>query len=308
MRSVASNGMPAVDRSLARRAAVVVAVAAAGLLIVGIVLVIAHANSSSGAALPPQPAYTPADPAASAGALPTLPATPASRPAPTAPSNSNAATRLATFWGIDVSWPQCDPGALPNITTGFVTVGVNDGKPFTANPCLPAQAAYAKTHSGYSAYLNIDAPRGGNPASYGARVARDGLARVRSVGLGSPVIWLDVETLNHWSSDLTANVAVINGALHALQRQHVTAGIYSSADMWQRITGGATVQVPVWLATSVTDYRTVDPLCQAGLGGEAAVLAQYVATTGTQLIDVDVLCTATRSQSVGMFAAGPGGR
>jgi hypothetical protein len=54
----------------------------------------------------------------------------------------------------------------------------------------------------------------------------------------------------------------------------------------------------------VTDYRTLDPLCATGLGGRPAVLAQYVATTGQQLIDVDVLCTATREKTVGMFAAG----
>jgi len=216
------------------------------------------------------------------------------------------ASRLATFWGIDVSWPQCDPGALPALTTGFVVVGVNDGRPFTDNPCAREQVAYATAHTGYAAYLNIDAPRFGDAASYGRKIALDGLARSTADGIRAPTIWLDVETLNHWADPAT-NVAVINGALHALQQHGVTAGIYTAVPMWQQITGGATINVPVWLATTVTDYRDVDPLCAVGVGGHPAALAQYVATTGNQLIDVDVLCSATRSQSVPMFAAGAGG-
>ncbi|MBV9293276.1 MAG: hypothetical protein JO222_12560 [Frankiales bacterium] len=216
------------------------------------------------------------------------------------------AARLATFWGIDVSWPQCDPGALPALTTGFVVVGVNDGRPFTDNPCARQQVTYATAHTGYAAYLNIDAPRFGDAASYGRKAALDGLARATADGIRAPTIWLDVETLNHWADPAT-NVAVINGALHALQQHGVTAGIYTAVPMWQQITGGASINVPVWLATTVTDYRDVDPLCAVGVGGHPAALAQYVATTGSQLIDVDVLCTATRSQSVPMFAAGAGG-
>jgi hypothetical protein len=223
------------------------------------------------------------------------------RPAPFTP-----ARRLATFWGIDVSWPQCDPGALPALTTGFVVVGVNDGRPFTDNPCARDQVAYATAHTGYAAYLNIDAPRFGDAAAYGRKVALDGLARAMADGIRAPTIWLDVETLNHWADPAT-NVAVINGALHALQHHGVTAGIYTAVPMWQQITGGAAVNVPVWLATTVTDYRDVDPLCAVGVGGHRAALAQYVATTGNQLIDVDVLCSASRIQSVPMFAAGAGG-
>jgi hypothetical protein len=233
------------------------------------------------------------------------PATRAPAQRPTAHANQPApvATALSTFWGIDVSWPQCAPSGLPTLQTAFVVVGVNDGRPFTDNPCLAQQVAYAKSHSGYSAYLNLDAPRGEDPTTYGRRAALDGLARAHAAGLRPPTIWLDIEVLNHWA-DPTTNVDVINGALHALARHHVTAGIYSSVPMWQQITGGASVGVPVWLATSVTDYRTLDPLCAQGLGGRPAVIAQYVATTGSALVDVDVLCTATRTRTVGMFAAG----
>ncbi|HET6818694.1 MAG TPA: hypothetical protein VFH66_15810 [Mycobacteriales bacterium] len=217
-------------------------------------------------------------------------------------SSGTQATRLATFWGVDVSWPQCD--GIPSLPAGFATVGVNGGRPFTDNPCLAEQVAYAKQRSGYAAYLNLDAPRGEDATSYGARAAIDGLARARHAGLAVQTIWLDVEVLNHWSNDAATNVAVINGAAHALQARGLTVGVYSSVPMWQQITGGARLTMPVWLATSVIDYRDVQPLCKAGLGGRPAEMAQYVASAQGKLIDVDVLCNNAIPDVVGMFTAG----
>jgi len=254
--------------------------------------------------------------AASRGALPTTvrpPAPAAARPvSPPAAAvrTSAAATHLSTGWGIDVSWPQCDDfgGGLapPAVQPGFVAVGVNNGKPFTDNRCLPAELAYARSHTGFAAYLNIDAPRSGDAAAYGRKVALDGLARMARAKLVTPVVWLDVEVLNHWSSSGVANVAVINAALHTLQARHVQAGIYSSGPMWQQITGGARIGVPVWLATTVTDYRQLPQWCVSGLGGREAEMAQYVASDGRQLVDVDVLCPHAIPRVVGMFGAGRG--
>jgi GH25 family lysozyme M1 (1,4-beta-N-acetylmuramidase) len=120
------------------------------------------------------------------------------------------------------------------------------------------------------------------------------------------VLWLDVEVLNHWSSSGAANVAVINAALRTLQQHHVTAGIYSSVPMWQQITGGARIDVPVWLATTVTDYRQLPSYCDSGLGGRPAEMAQYVAWDGRQLVDVDVLCAHAIPAVVSEFAPGSG--
>src|SRR3954469_8928620 len=213
------------------------------------------------------------------------------------------ATRLSTFWGVDVSWPQCN-GGIPPLAPGFGVVGVNGGRPFTDNPCLSEQVTYAKGLSGYAAYINLDAPRAEDARSYGKRSALDGLARARRAGLDVSTIWLDVEVLNHWSHDAAANVAVINGAATALQSRGVTAGIYSSGPMWQQITGGARVTMPVWLATSVIDYRDVQPLCRDGLGGHSAEMAQYVASANDRLIDIDVLCNNAIPDVVTRFTAG----
>jgi GH25 family lysozyme M1 (1,4-beta-N-acetylmuramidase) len=195
---------------------------------------------------------------------------------------------------------------MPVVQPGFVVVGINGGKPFTDNSCLAREVSYARTRTGVSAYLNIDAPRSGDAASYGRKAALDGLARAQRAHLAVPVLWLDVEVLNHWSSSGAFNVAVINGALQALQQHGVKAGIYSSVAMWQQITGGARLDVPVWLATSVTDYRQLPQWCDTGLGGRPAEMTQYVAWDGHQLVDVDVLCQHAIPAVVGEFAAGAG--
>jgi hypothetical protein len=195
---------------------------------------------------------------------------------------------------------------MPNVQPGFVVVGVNGGRPFTDNACRSREVDWARTRTGVSAYVNIDAPRGGDPASYGRKVALDALARAQQAGLRLPVLWLDVEVLNHWSKDLSYNVDVINGAIRALQSRSVTPGVYSSVPMWQQITGGARLDVPVWVATTVTDYRLLPAECDTGLGGRAAEMAQYVAWDGRQLVDVDVLCAQAIPRVVGEFAAGRG--
>jgi hypothetical protein len=74
--------------------------------------------------------------------------------------------------------------------------------------------------------------------------------------------------------------------------------------MWEQITGGGRLSMPLWLATSVTDYRDVQPLCRSGVGGQPAMLAQYVAATDGKLIDVDVLCNDALPGVVGTFIAG----
>jgi hypothetical protein len=196
---------------------------------------------------------------------------------------------------------------VPAVQPGFVVVGINGGSPFTDNPCLPAQVGWARSRTGFAAYLNTDAPRAGSAAGYGRRVALDGLARAQRAGLDLPVLWLDVEVENHWSPDPQLNVAVIDGAIRALQQRGVTAGIYSSGPMWRQITGDARVDVPVWVATSVTDYRLLPQWCATGLGGHPAEMAQYVAWDGRRTVDVDVLCPQAIPAVLGRFAAGRGG-
>src|SRR3954453_5751766 len=209
---------------------------------------------------------SPPKPASGGGSLPAAMAPPTAQPSSPAKSPAatvsavKTATHLSAGWGVDISWPQCGPLGMPAVQPGFVIVGINGGRPFTDNVCLSREVSYARTRTGVAAYLNIDAPRSGDASAYGAKVALDGLARVQRVGLRLPVLWLDVEVLNHWSTSGAVNVAVINGALRALEQRGVTAGIYSSEAMWQQITGDARLNVPVWLGAAGAG-------CPAGAGG-----------------------------------------
>lgn len=275
-------------------------------IVVAIAVVVVQEPRTPSQAAPPPPAQP------ATAALPDTVQAPAATaaPKPISPkhgvSGVRTATHLSTGWGVDVSWPQCGALGMPAVQPGFVVVGINGGKPFTDNACLSREVAWAQTRTGFAAYLNIDAPRSGDPAAYGKKVALDGLARAQRAHLALPVLWLDVEILNHWTTSGAANVAVINAALRTLQQHGVTAGVYSSGPMWQQITGGAPLGVPVWLATSVTDYRQLPSYCDSGLGGRPADMAQYVAWDGHQLVDVDVLCTHAIPAVVSEFAAGRG--
>lgn len=234
------------------------------------------------------------DPApASPTATPTTPhptPTPANRAVPAPPRPVvKFPNSLAAGWGIDVSWPQCGR-PLPAVATGFAVVGVNGGRPMTGNPCLSAQLRALRGHLPVAFYLNLAAPSAGDPAAYGARIVEDGLARLARTGARVPVVWLDVEVLNEWRDPAT-NLAVINAALHRLEVHGFVGGIYSSTPMWQQVTGGATIRVPVWLAITGSEVPSLRRSCAVGLGGAKATMVQYVAITpaGT-LVDADVLC------------------
>src|SRR3954451_12626975 len=282
------------------------AVSIIAVLVVAVAIVVVQEPRVPSQASPPKPASAGGSLPGAMGPPPARPSSPAKSPAPGLVSAVKTATHLSAGWGVDISWPQCGPLGMPAVQPGFVIVGINGGRPFTDNVCLSREVSYAKTRTGVAAYLNIDAPRSGDASAYGAKVALDGLARVQRDGLRLPVLWLDVEVLNHWSTSGVVNVAVINGALRALEQRGVTAGIYSSGQMWQQITGGARLNVPVWLATSVTDYRQLPSYCDSGLGGKGADMTQYVAYDGRQLVDVDVLCQKAIPAVVSEFAAGAG--
>jgi hypothetical protein len=64
----------------------------------------------------------------------------------------------ASGGGWDVSFPQCSGSGIVGLPAdpAIGIVGVNDGRPFTTNPCLSAQAAWAGT--ALHAYINTDDP------------------------------------------------------------------------------------------------------------------------------------------------------
>ncbi|MGD1014496.1 MAG: hypothetical protein ABR963_08945 [Acidimicrobiales bacterium] len=143
----------------------------------------------------------------------------------------SSAQTVSASTGYDISYPQC--GAMITYPAGFGVVGVNDGHPYSTNPCLASEITWAKaTIAGVpSFYMNTDSPgpadtsnwptsatgpqscSGGNSTTcaydYGWGAAKVSFANAISAetadGSASPTTavtsanwWLDVETGNHW--------------------------------------------------------------------------------------------------------------
>jgi hypothetical protein len=229
--------------------------------------------------------------------LPTSRSTP---PRPGRPARASVVSpQAATYssarpgWGNDISWPQCD-GAYPSGPHDIGVVGVTDGRPFTTNPCLGSQFAWARGSQmpgGAQAYVNleIDGSSAGphhcaaddhhcRAYDYGVLTMYDAMARAQAVGVTPAFWWLDVEVGNNWS-DLHPewNQATVQGAIDAVRARGVDVGIYSSVDQWAEILPDAyRPGVPTWLAV-VGDSGMAPALCglRHSLTGGPVYLVQY---------------------------------
>jgi hypothetical protein len=181
-------------------------------------------------------------------------------------------SELRNRFGHDISWPQCD-GPYPVPGYGHGIVGVTGGRPFSRNRCLASQWQWARSHgSGASVYVNIASPYYGEPTSlhgpagdcapsdlpcqtynFSANTIGEALAHARESGVDAPMWWLDVEVANHWTANDALNTLSVRAAAETLEEAGIRAGVYSTALMWRRITGGARMPLPVWVAGAPTD-------------------------------------------------------
>jgi hypothetical protein len=153
---------------------------------------------------------------------------------------------------------------------GFGIIGVNGGKPFTPNPCLPREFAWAlsstspnQAHVGL--YMNTanpgpDASPNWPPAGtttpracdgswsadcaydYGWHAAQDAFGRAVGVTGATAAAqypwWLDVEQANSWSQQMDVNAAAVQGAIDFLQSMKIgSIGIYSTSADWEALIG-----------------------------------------------------------------------
>ena len=169
--------------------------------------------------------------------------------------------------GNDISFPQCPTGAEPP-GPAFAIVGVTGGRPFSPNPCLAREFAWAlsatsPTQPHLGLYMNVanPGPQSSNwpngattPRSctgdwtadcaydYGWLSAHDAYARAVLV-VGDPAAaqypwWLDVEAANSWSTDNSTNASTVQGILDYLHSVNVSSiGIYSTSTDWQALIG-----------------------------------------------------------------------
>ncbi len=143
-----------------------------------------------------------------------------------------------TSIGYDISFPQCG-STLPS-PGGFAVVGVNDGRPYSANPCLATELQWAETSLSATPafYVNTANPgppsnsnwpvtqqtpqicAGSNSASCsydygwnaGLNAFQDAVSAETQIGAAAPTAaaaavswWLDVESGNSWETIRTGS-------------------------------------------------------------------------------------------------------
>lgn len=212
--------------------------------------------------------------------------------------------------GYDVSWPQCAGSAarhMPASDAAFVILGLTDGAGHTVNPCLGSQAAWARSvGTKVGAYLVPTYPTRAQQAvaklgiygdcgtsvlcrlrNDGASQAAQAVGTMRGVGLGAPMVWLDVEFRSYlpWSHNRSRNAAVIQGAVRELRRIHEPFGVYTTAYMWRDIVGGYRLDVPNWLPVGHGGRGAAAGMCEQTATGGVTWLAQY-----TRSLDSDITC------------------
>ena len=204
------------------------------------------------------------------------------------PATAQAQQQSGAPTGNDVSYPQCGQ-ALPS-GQAFGIVAVNEGVANVTNSCLATEMTWARASSGATSqpkvalYVNTADPgraaTGDWPTNdidpvtrkrvrdpYGVCGARDNQAcawqygwnladldaRIRGVpSPGHYRWWLDVETVNSWSSSTQNNRADVDGMVAYFRSIGGTAGVYSTPRQWGPLMGtvGSTsplYRLPDWI-------------------------------------------------------------
>jgi hypothetical protein len=119
-----------------------------------------------------------------------------------------------------------------------------------------------------------------------------GLASPGATSTPSPNLWwLDVEINNSWQSDVTLNVATLEGAVAYLESTNPAGiGFYSNQYQWNQITGGTSVfsAYPSWVAGASSARQAVSDCSVKGFTGGPVAMVQYHAGE----FDGDFLCAA----------------
>lgn len=211
--------------------------------------------------------------------------------------------------GNDVSWPQCprEVGGMglpmPPDSARFVVIGLTHGLPFTENPCLAQQVAWAAARAvpahGYTiaafptaAQLSTYGARGpwrsttraGQLSNVGYAEAQFAVSSLVDAGFAPPVVWIDIEPrpAQPWPDDTTTqrreNRYIVEGLMRGLHDRGLAYGVYSYAAGWEAITGSWWLPgVPVWATAGRLDYPTeaLDRCTQPSFSGGPVRIAQW---------------------------------
>lgn len=194
--------------------------------------------------------------------------------------------------GFDVSYPQCGK-TLPSTRQGFAIIGIAGGAPLTRNKCRDAQWSWASKQSAAAVYVNTSDPATKDPEVWGKEIGASALFGITATGVpkGTPV-WLDVETENTWNGSWERHVTVLQTMAQTIADAGYPVGIYSNVNLWYRITGNATVNVPTWYATGPGSRSKALGFCGTeGFGGKNPSIVQWVQQSEAgYLLDHNAIC------------------
>lgn len=205
--------------------------------------------------------------------------------------------------GEDISWPNCNNlNFKPSV---FGIVGVNGGLSLRPNKCIGDEASLYK--QSLSLYVNTGFP--GSPYdikyanypkncslndvsclayNYGYNSGKYATNYALSSGVVANNWWLDVETINSWTTNSSINKSSLQGEVDAI-RQSVnpsTLGFYSFPPEWVSLTGNWRPGSPNWVATN-SNYKSVavSQCKDYNFTGGLTFLAQYIGS-----LDFDLTC------------------
>lgn len=212
--------------------------------------------------------------------------------------------------GADISWPQCPTGMgiperrtlgmpMPVPEAEYVVLGLTNGPGFTPNPCLVDQVAWVRERGLMAAaYAVASLPSDDQVATHGQDGPYDGATRLgalantgyqqglanvatmRRAGLGSPIVWVDVEPVPDfdWGDDAAANGAVVEGAVRSYEDAGYAVGVYSTPSLWADVVGDLALGLPEWRAAGQTSREEALGRCaeEWSIQGGEPVLGQWV--------------------------------
>ena len=198
--------------------------------------------------------------------------------------------------GWDISWPQCGK-AYPPGPVDFAVIGLNNGRPFTTNPCFRHQYDWAsRVEKRPAVYINTAFPKPGMPEAmtgpwgacaqddgwcrgynYGYAMAKDSLSIAQSFGVSPSMWWLDVEGGNYWESDGYNNSQVVRAAVDFFRERGLPVGIYGTPFQWRNITWNwQSPGIPIWTAGAQGVEMAASRCTPAyAFAGGVVVMVQY---------------------------------
>jgi hypothetical protein len=176
-------------------------------------------------------------------------------------STGNPGPQLSTHWPNGQTFPrECNTGGSPGSDTADCAYDYG------------WNAAADSYQTAVRAYISLGLAPAGATSTPAANVW-----------------WLDVETGNSWRTDVSLNVAALQGAVAFLQSAGAASiGFYSTQYQWNQITGGTLAfgAHQSWVAGATTSRQAKNNCGGTAFTGGVVALAQYFAKG----FDADLRC------------------